>query len=87
MSTERFVILIAVLVAMLSMTLFVAAQLFEQNDDFEMCLLYELEAHRENSYDADRDSATAHQQPFNVPAPPPDGLDPRMKQACDRIKE
>lgn len=87
---ERFYVAIGVVLLIFGLGLFILAD--GQSDenkaklDGQLCLLHELQSHRVNSYDADRDQAAAEKRPFNVPLDPPI-VDSRLADACERFIE
>lgn len=87
MKDERFYVVLGVAVVLVALTLFTASAVFKQDDTVELCLLYELNEHRLNSYDADRDSASAHRHPFDAPRPPANDLSDTvtLKRSCDAV--
>lgn len=90
MTHERFYVLVGVGVLLAGLALFTVSSISRNQSDAkldgQLCLLYELRAHRNNTYAADRDAALRAGVPFNVPAPPPTEVSPRqLEEACGRF--
>lgn len=87
MSKDRFILLLGIILFTGGLVAFTISN--QGNDlveeDLARCLLSEISAHRENSYDADRDAAVADGRQFNVPRPPPQSLPGELASACDRF--
>ncbi len=83
---DRFYVVVGLVAVVSALTLLTASQLFDQDNDAELCVLHELIEHRQNNYAADRDNAVAEGRPFNVPAPPPPMVVPSdLAAACERF--
>jgi hypothetical protein len=55
------------------------------NRDGISCVIEELNAHRQNSYQADEQDAMHHDKTLTVPAPAPQPVPKELVEACDRF--
>lgn len=87
MTTERFFILLGTAIAILALGMFTLSSVFSNDDTLERCILHELNEHRVNAFDADRDNAVAHEHSFDVPRPPAKDLSERaaLERACGDV--
>lgn len=83
---ERFYVIVGVVLLLAGLTAFTFSNLSKQenNDLAELCILEELEAHRVNTYNADKEAAAAQKRPFNPPQGMPDFRD-SLKGSCARF--
>ena len=82
MTASQLATILMAQIALTAGTVFVILTSTQDNGKAVRCILAELADHRINSYDADRDAATAAGRPFNVPRPPPAALSVSAAEAC-----
>lgn len=86
---DRFYVAVGSALAIAGLLAFTISSTLGNNDtstrDGQLCILAELEQHRINSYQNDRDTATAMGRPFNAPAGSPGELVRELSGACDRF--